>query len=114
MALSAFLLFFILINSCYYDNEEVLYPSFGCDTTNITYSSRISSILDYYCISCHSGPLPQGSISLASYSEVVGLEARITAAIKHTGPYPMPLNGGMLNDCTLKQWDIWVNSGMPE
>jgi hypothetical protein len=100
--------------SCYYDSEEVLYPSFGCDTTNVTYQSKISVMISNYCISCHSGPFPEGSVSLSTYMEVMSFEPRITPAIKHTGPYPMPLNGGMLNECTLNQWDIWVRTGMPE
>ena len=100
--------------SCYYDNEEVLYPSFGCDTTNITYTNTISHTLENYCFSCHSGPLPEGNVSLTSYAEVVSFAPRITPAIKHTGPYPMPQNTGKLNDCLINQWDLWIVAGMPE
>lgn len=100
--------------SCYYDSEEVLYPSFGCDSTNITYHSAIAITLDNYCTSCHGGSSPQGSISLTSYTDVVNYAPRITPAIKHTGPYPMPKNGGKLSDCAIRQWDLWVKAGMPE
>jgi len=106
-----FSLFFI---SCYYDNEERLYPSFTCDTTNVTYTGTIAPIMVNYCKDCHSGSAPGGSVSLTSYDEVVANELRITASIKQTGPYPMPKGGGKLNNCSLKQWDIWVRTGMPE
>ena len=59
--------------SCYYDSEEVLYPSFGCDSTNITYNSTIALTMDNYCTGCHGGSAPQGAISLTSYADVVQL-----------------------------------------
>jgi hypothetical protein len=80
--------------SCYYDSEEALYPSFGCDSTNITYKSAIALTMDNYCTSCHGGSAPQGSISLTNYADVVHYASQITPAIKHTGLYPMPKNAG--------------------
>lgn len=106
-----FLSFFV---SCYYDNEEVLYPSLMCDTTNVTYNKTIAPLMNNYCTGCHSGSTPGGSVSLTNYGEVVTNEARITASIKQTGPYPMPKGGGKLNDCSIRQWDIWVSNQMPE
>jgi hypothetical protein len=105
-----FSLFFI---SCYYDNEEVLYPSFRCDSINVTYSRTIAPMMNNYCTGCHSGSSPQGSISLTTYEEVVAYAPRITVSIKQTGQYPMPKGGGKLNDCTLRQWDIWLIEKMP-
>ena len=100
--------------SCYYDSEEVLYPSFGCDSTNITYSSTIALTMDNYCTGCHGGSAPQGAISLTSYDDVVQYAPRITPAINHTGLYPMPKNAGKLSDCAIRQWDLWLMAGMPE
>jgi hypothetical protein len=100
--------------SCYYDSEEALYPSFGCDTINITYQRVISHTMENYCTSCHGGPAPEASVSLTTYADVVNFAPLITPAIKHTGPYPMPKNGSMLNDCLITQWDLWVSAGMPE
>ena len=35
----------VATTSCYYDKEEILYPQSVCDTTNVTYSSSVVSIL---------------------------------------------------------------------
>lgn len=106
-------IFSLFFCSCYYDNEEVLYPSFGCDTTNVSYDSTIVHIMDNYCTGCHSGQFAQGGVSLTTYEEVVALEPRITPAIDQTGKYPMPL-GGRLKDCQINQWDQWVHNKMPK
>ena len=103
-----------LFFSCYYDNEEVLYPSFECDTTNITYNNTISNIMGNYCISCHNPTVHNGNVSLTTYTDVVKFAPRITPAIHHTGLFPMPQNSGKLNDCLLNQWDFWISGGMPE
>ena len=100
--------------SCYYDSEEALYPSFGCDTTNITYTSAIAPIMENYCTSCHGGSSPEASISLTSFADVKSYAPLITPAIKHTGTFPMPKNAGKLNECTIRQWDLWLMAGMPE
>jgi len=98
--------------SCYYDSEEVLYPSFKCDSTNITYDKTISHTMESYCTSCHSGPTAGNSVSLTSYEEVVANAERITVSIKQTGKFPMP-KGGKLNDCLIRQWDLWIKAEMP-
>ena len=100
--------------SCYYDSEEALYPSFGCDSTNITYNSTIAITMDNYCTGCHGGSAPDGSVSLTSYADVVLNAPKITPAIKHTGLYPMPKNAGKLSACDIRQWDLWIMDGMPE
>ena len=110
--ISIFLIFFI---SCYYDNEEALYPtlSTSCDTTNVTYSGTIAPIMSTNCVGCHSGSSAGGSIILTSYTEVVNHASRITGSIKQLSSYsPMPKNGGKLKDCSITQWDIWVKKSM--
>ena len=105
-------LFFV---SCYYDNEEALYPSLNnsCDTTNVTYSAAILPILQNNCYSCHSNANSAfgGNVQLEAYSDVVANIARIIPAIKQTGSKPMPPSG-KLKDCSINQFDIWVRNGM--
>ncbi len=116
--LPAFIIFVIFIVSCYYDNEEALYPSYNstCDTSNVTFSGTIAPILYNNCLACHSNAaaLSSGSnIRLENYADVVSQITTLIAAIKHTGPLsPMPKNGGKLKDCSLIQFDIWVRKGM--
>jgi hypothetical protein len=111
--LSIFSLFFI---SCYYDNEEALYPTLSstCDTSNVTFSGIISPILANNCYSCHSDANAAfgGNIHLQSIADVITNSPRIVVSIKQTGSKPMP-PGGKLNACAISQFDIWVRNGMP-
>jgi hypothetical protein len=116
LALAIFLLIFV---SCYYDNEEALYPtlSSSCDTTNVTFSGTIAPILNNNCYSCHSNSTAASSgnnIALQNYADVVSQSALVVASIKHTGTTsPMPKNGGTIKSCSITQIDIWIRNGMP-
>lgn len=102
--------------SCYYDNEEALYPSLSssCDTTNVTFSGTIVPILSNNCFSCHSNATSSfgGNIRLESFADVQANSARLIAAIKQTGAKPMP-PGGKLKTCSISQFDIWIKNGAP-
>jgi len=109
----------VLLASCYYDNEEALYPSYStlCDTTNVTFSATVAPMLSGNCLSCHSNSSAAAfgnNIRLEAYADVQSKAAAVAGSIKHTGSYsPMPKNGGKLKDCAIKQFDIWVRQGMP-
>ena len=113
--IALFLFFFV---SCYYDNEEALYPALNssCDTTNVTFSGTIVPILSNNCYSCHSNSTAArngNNIALQNYADVVSRAASVIGSIKHTGSYsPMPKNGGSINTCSISQLDIWVKKGM--
>jgi hypothetical protein len=111
--ITIFSLFFV---SCYYDNEEALYPTINnaCDTTNVTYSGTIAPILNNSCYSCHSDANASfgGGIRLQAIADVITNSTKVVAAIKQTGPFPMP-PGGKLNSCSITQFDIWIRNGMP-
>lgn len=117
--LPVLIIFISLIASCYYDNEEALYPSYNtaCDTTNVTFSITISSMLNNNCLSCHSNAKAAANgnnIRLENYSDVVAKQPVITGSINHAAKYsPMPKNGVKLKSCLLNQFDIWVRKGMP-
>jgi len=112
---SIFSLFFA---GCYYDSEEGLYPelNMACDTTNVTFSGTIVTLLGDNCYSCHSNSTASANgnnIRLESYADVSAKSAVISGSIKHTGSYSyMPKNGGKINDCAISQFDIWVKNGM--
>lgn len=109
----------ILCSSCYYDNEEALYPTYdiSCDTILVTFSSDIVSMLASNCLSCHSNAAAAASgnsVRLEVYADVKANAVNIQSAIKHIGPLsPMPKNGGKLSDCLITKFDIWVRNGMP-
>ena len=108
-----------LLASCYYDNEEALYPSYNtlCDTINVTFSGTITPMLGSNCLSCHSNSNAASfgnNIRLEDYTDVQIKATAIAGSIKHSGTYsPMPKNGGKLKDCSIIQFDIWVRKGMP-
>jgi len=103
--------------SCYYDNEEDLYPRLTgpCDTLNVTFGSKIHPILSDNCLSCHSRANSQfgGGISLEALADVRARSGAILPAISHTGPIPMPPTG-KLSQCSIDQFAIWIRNGMPE
>ena len=111
-------LFLTMFVSCYYDNEEALYPSVNttCDTTNVTFSVTIVSVLNNNCYSCHSNATATSSgvnIRLENYADVVAKSVNIIGAVKHIGSFsPMPKNGGKLKACSINQLDIWIRNGM--
>jgi hypothetical protein len=108
------------IVSCYYDNEEALYPKLdtSCDTTNITFSGTVVPILQDDCYACHSNKnagANGNNVFLEDYADVKANASKIQASIKHSpGPSPMPKNGGKIKDCSINQFDIWVRNGMPD
>lgn len=107
-------------SSCYYDNEEYLYPAgtglLGCDTANVTYSGTIEPIMQDHCNSCHSEASPSGGVVTETYQglKIVADDGRLYGAVNHIGGYaPMPQNQPKLSECKLTQIDIWLNAGAP-
>jgi hypothetical protein len=105
----------VFIASCYYDNEEALYPSLSasCDTTNVTYSLTISQLINNNCISCHSGSVLNGAISLSGYANVQAVAASglLMKALTGNGVSLMPQSGA-LSACKINQFQIWIRKGM--
>jgi hypothetical protein len=119
ISLAFFIVLVLTGVSCYYDNEEALYPqlSTSCDTTNVTYSVTIVSIMSNNCYSCHSNSNAAAygnNIKLENYTDVTSYIDRVLGSVKHTSGYvPMPKNGGSIKTCSIDQLDIWVRNGMP-
>jgi len=119
MSLATVVIFLFFFVSCYYDSEEALYPalSTSCDTTNVTFSGTIVTILDNNCYSCHSNSTAASygnNIRLQNYADVLARADRIVGSIKHLDTYSaMPKTGGMIKTCSINQFDIWVRKGMP-
>ena len=105
--------------SCYYDNEEALYPSSilssDCNTDNVTFSGTILPIFQGYCLSCHSSSnanLNGGGFTFETYAQISSNASLINNCINHTSGYEaMPKNAGKLDDCKLKQFQKWIDNG---
>ncbi|MBU8892984.1 MAG: hypothetical protein KOO66_09410 [Bacteroidales bacterium] len=113
------LVIIVAVQSCYYDNEELLYPelSSACDTLNITYSGTISPILTLQCLSCHSSSAASaygGGIRLEDYSDVKIYvdNGKLWGSVSHSSGFsPMPKEAGKMAGCKITQFEIWINSG---
>jgi hypothetical protein len=111
-------IFSLFIVACYYDSEEALYPDYNttCDTTIITFSGTIATMLGDNCYSCHSNQTASANgnnVRLENYADVVARNIAIAGSIKHTGSFAlMPKNGGKISNCAINQFDIWVRKGM--
>ena len=106
--------------SCYYDKKDQVYPQVAiptCDTTNITYSTTITSILVSKCYSCHDATtanLSGGGILLNSYTTLKPYitDGRFINSILQNGKAsPMPKNMAKLDVCTINKIVVWINKG---
>jgi hypothetical protein len=105
-----------LLNSCYRDVEEVLYPSTGnCDTTGVTYANTVAPLLQNNgCMSCHAGPSPSGGVSLDNHAGVraVAQNGKLYGAINHSAGFsPMPQGGSKMNVCNISKIKAWIDAG---
>src|SRR5882757_427618 len=83
---------FFFETSCYYDNAESLYgKGADCDTTDVKYSTKISTLISQNCVSCHSLSGVQSTQPLETYDEVkvYALSGRIKIRTNDTLS-PMP------------------------
>lgn len=108
----------VLMQSCYYDNEEDLYPeSATCDTTGVTYSATIAPIMEANCNSCHNAVLPNAGVITDNYSDlkVIADNGQLRGATHHEQGYsPMPKNQAQLPGCDLAKIRIWLDDGAPD
>lgn len=103
------------LSSCYYDNEEDLYPqSTPCDTINVTYSQTIAPIMSNSCDFCHGGSAPQANVITDNYDDlkIIADDNRLWGSVNHESGYsPMPKDRPQLSDCDLKKIRIWLDNG---
>jgi hypothetical protein len=86
-----------------------------CDSSNVTYSSKIAPITTVWCIGCHNGTTLSGGFSLETYDEMVACAngGRLMGALNHeTGYPPMPKNS-TLPGCGIALFRIWIAQNKP-
>ena len=103
-------------SACYYDVEEELYPTTGCETTNLSYSQDVLPILTNNCFSCHNQASNFGNVTLEGYDNLIVhvTSGRLLGAIKHeSGFSPMPQNAAQLVQCDIEKIEAWIADGAP-
>lgn len=106
--------------SCYYDNEETLYPETPCDTvSSLSYSSDIVPVLSVNCYSCHSivnAPVFGDGLVLEGYANLVTYLNNepdvLLNSVKQNGlALSMPRDGSKLAKCSISDLEIWIKQG---
>jgi hypothetical protein len=118
LIIKGLLLGVIVISSCYYDVEEILYPPTSCVTENMSYQANIVPILERNCYACHStvdGP-NNGNIIVEGYTELIKYvdSGQLSGAINHQSGYSaMPKDAPKLSSCDISKIDQWILDGAP-
>ncbi len=107
------------LTSCYYDNEEELYPGgqLPCDTANVSYNLDVAPILATHCDGCHSGSAPSANIRTTPYADLTAIvnNGQLKGVINHDNGFsPMPKNAGKLPNCELAKINAWISKGAPQ
>lgn len=109
------LLFFVIIQGCYYDNKDILNPGGqACDTAIVTYSGAVNPLLTAYCTGCHSGANAPLGVRLDTYNGTKSQvsNGKLLGTINHSpGFIPMPKNDNKLNDCNIAKIRKWITNG---
>ena len=90
--------------------------SSSCDSTNVTYSITIRSIVSTKCQGCHSGTAASAGYDFSQYAVLKARvnDGKLWGAINHLAGYsPMPKNGNKLSDCEINQIRKWIDMGAP-
>lgn len=121
--ISLFFMAFICLttaNSCYYDNEQTLYPEAPCDTLAVmSYSSDIVPILSVNCYNCHSltnAPIYGENLVLEGYANLVIYlnsepEALVNSIQQNGKNLSMPRGAPKLAKCSISNIEQWIKQG---
>jgi hypothetical protein len=106
----------LVCSSCYYDNEEALYPG-DCQPDQVSYSETVLPILQNNCFHCHDAQNKLGNVTLEGYGnlKVYVEDGRFLGALRRENGFsPMPQDGPKLDDCLIDQIAAWVADGAPD
>lgn len=120
--LSAGVIGIVLISSCYYDKEELLYGGINggpcTDTTGmVSYNQKVVPLLQQLCYSCHNAGFPSGGIVMGTYAsdKQIAANGKLYGTINHSpGFSPMPQGMPRMSACLIATIKKWIDSGMPE
>ncbi len=116
MRLFIILIFFsVTLTGCYYDKEDLLYPSqTSCDTSIVTYGQTIAPIMVANCNICHSTAMASGGVVTDNYNglSIVAQNGQLWSGVSwQSGFSPMPKGYDKLSACNLAKIKKWVDAG---
>jgi len=110
---------FSLLESCYYDKEELLYPGskLPCDTSTVAkFAADVMPVMSANCNSsgCHNSIDAASGVILDTYNGVKtqALNGRLMGSIDILNG-TMPKGAGKLANCTIVKIQQWINTGTP-
>ncbi len=117
-SLFAIIVVAITFTSCFYDKADVVYPvsASTCDTTTVTYSNQIVSILNAQCNYCHGAAANSigGGIYLNTYAALkpyVNNGSFLNSILQNGKASAMPKNGAKMDNCSILKIQSWINKG---
>ncbi len=114
------IVFFISVGftACFYDKADVVYPTTAsaCDTTTITYSNQIVSIVNAQCNYCHGSAANSigGGIYLNTYAAMqpyIKNGSFLNSILQNGKASAMPKNGSKMDNCSILKIQSWINKG---
>jgi cytochrome c5 len=88
----------------------------SCDTTNVTFSASIKSLISNKCQGCHSSSNAGGGYDFTGYESVKARvnDGKLWGSVNHVSGYSaMPKNGNKLSTCELTKIKKWIDAGAP-
>lgn len=104
----------ILINGCYYNIEEELYPTVDCEIIDMSYQNDIAPIMEKDCYACHSIEANFANITVEGYENIsiYVSNQKLLNSIKHQAGFsPMPKGTPKLLDCEIEKIEAWILQG---
>lgn len=96
---------------------DTLSPVGPCgDTSNITFSGYVDSVLTARCKSCHNNSGASGGVSFSTYNTVITQvnNGKLLSSIKRDGgASPMPQGQPKLDSCVIVKIEKWITDGAP-
>ena len=103
----------ILLNACYYDNEEELYPeSFNCNPGEVSYAI-IKPIIDANCATsgCHVPGTGRKDLSTYQGMKDIVDDGRLNDRVIIRQDMPP---SGPLSKCDIAKIEAWIEQGGPQ
>ena len=100
----------LILSSCYYDKEDLLYPDgINCSTVPARFATDVNPIIQTRCAiaGCHAAGTSNGVGPLTSYDLIKNAAVEIKVAVETRF---MP-QGSSLSQLEIKTISCWVDSG---
>lgn len=102
----------VIVQSCYYDNEEELYPGADCGIENVTFSADILPLVQANCAisGCHVAGTGRTILTEHARIKAVADNGQLNQRVFISKDMPP---SGPLSSCQMKVLKAWIEQGAP-